>query len=136
MKMFFSRADAVTLWESECRLRQEAVLQCSPSACPTIIPWGQGAWLVLGVGGYRAALGNPADREVPFPFYSPIEQYLIYSFPELTLLLLNAFWGSKVQARGVEKLKANAWCAGANVYESRLLYFLEFCKPVVELKRY
>ena len=51
MKMFFSRADAVSLWESERRLCQEAglgaLLGC-PTAAPgdraTATSWGEGQW--------------------------------------------------------------------------------------------
>lgn len=40
--MFFSRADAVTLQESKCRLCQEAGPQSSLGIYPTAVPWGAG----------------------------------------------------------------------------------------------
>lgn len=65
MKMFFSGADAVTLWESKCRLSQEdgrgALLAC-PAAAP-----GAGLQPLPGVRGGGAALGSRAEGEESAP---------------------------------------------------------------------
>lgn len=53
----------------------------------------QGTQPVCGVRGSRVALGNPAEGDVPSPFYSPVRQHLTHQFPELAPFFSNACGG-------------------------------------------
>lgn len=111
MKMFFSRADAVTLQESKCRLCQEASLQNSPGISPTAVPWGQGTPPVPGVEGQQSCSAEPCRRRgASSPFYSPVRQHLIYQFPERTPVLSNAY-GAPRSRPGVQN-NENLMCGG------------------------
>lgn len=87
---------------------------------------------MLGVKGNEAALGTVQEGK-SLPSLIATFNLLISRINPFPLECLQ---GPEVQARGVGRLRANARCAGADVYESPLLNHLEFCKPEVQRERY